>query len=67
MAKNGKSGKSKEPLVVQSKVREVIKKNNMNCSSDVMMALTELVTEHLGRGCARAKSNGRKTLRAADL
>ncbi len=59
--------KGGETLVVQSKVRDVIKKNKMNCASDVMGALTMLVEYQIGRAAVRAKSNGRKTVRAADF
>jgi len=54
-------------LVVQSKVKDLIKKGKMKCSSDVIGALTKLIQYHVGRGIDRAKANGRKTLRAADL
>lgn len=60
--------KAKGPvLVVQAKVKEAIKKNKMNCASDVMPALTELMNWHLKQACTRAKSNGRKTVRGTDL
>lgn len=62
-SKNGK----REPLVVQSKVKNLIKKSKMKCSSDVMDQLNVLLTEHITRGVERAKANGRKTLRAADI
>ena len=57
----------KEALVVQSKVKAFIKKSKMNCASDVMGGLTEIVEWYLTMGCKRAKSNGRKTVRSADL
>lgn len=59
--------KTKEPLVVQSKVKTLIKKANMNCASDVFGALTSIIEDSVTRGVTRAKSNGRKTLRAGDL
>jgi uncharacterized protein YaaW (UPF0174 family) len=62
----GKNGKT-EALVVQSKVKNVVKKAKMKCSSDVMQQLNHVITMTLGKGCERAKANGRKTLRAADL
>jgi histone H3/H4 len=64
MAKKTKGGPA---LVVQSKVKEVIKKNKMNCASDVMGALTTVVTHKITAAVARAKSNGRKTVRANDF
>lgn len=61
-----KSGK-REPLVVQSKVKNLIKKAKMKCSSDVVDQLNSVIAEHITRGVERAKANGRKTLRAADI
>lgn len=63
MAKKGKG----TVLVVQAKVKEVIKKNKMNTASDVMPALTEVVLNCIEAAVKRAKSNGRKTVRAGDL
>ena len=62
-AKNGKG----EAFIVQSKVKNLIKKSKMKCSSDVIKELNHIIAEHIGKGCNRAKANGRKTLRAADL
>jgi len=33
----------------------------------VIKELNHIIAEHIGKGCNRAKANGRKTLRAADL
>lgn len=63
MAKGGK----REPLVVQSKVKNLIKKSKMKCSSDVVDQLNHMIAEAITRGVERAKANGRKTLRAADI
>lgn len=60
--------KSSAPsLVVQSKVKDVVRKAKMKCSSDVIDAVSKLVHTHLMKGVERAKANGRKTLRGADL
>lgn len=64
MAKKGKSGST---LVVQAKVKQLIKKNKMNCASDVMGALSGVIEEQVGMAIHRAKSNGRKTVRANDF
>jgi histone H3/H4 len=48
-------------------VKQLIKKYKMNCASDVMGALTQVVEHHVGKAATRAKSNGRKTVRAADF
>jgi histone H3/H4 len=53
--------------VVQSKVKELVKKSKMKCSSDVIDAMNRVVAQHIQKGVERAKANGRKTLRAADL
>ena len=57
----------KVTFVVQSKVKDLIKKSKMKCSSDVIGQMNQLITTFVTRGCERAKANGRKTLRAADL
>ncbi len=60
--------KSSAPsLVVQSKVKDVVRKAKMKCSSDVIDAVSKLVHTQLMKGVERAKANGRKTLRGADL
>jgi len=64
---NPMAKKTSEPLVVQSKVKAFIKKNKMNCSGDVFNALTAIIENTVNDGVRRAKSNGRKTLRADDL
>jgi len=56
-----------EALVVQSKVKNLIKKSKMKCSSDVVTQLNKVITQTVAKGVERAKANGRKTLRAADL
>lgn len=56
-----------ETLVVQAKVKQFIKKSKMNCASDVMGALTKVVQREVNAAVARAKSNGRKTVRANDF
>jgi len=61
-----KSAKSVS-YVVQSKVKELVKKAKMKCSSDVVDGMNRIVSHHVTKGVERAKANGRKTLRAADL
>ncbi len=62
------ASKSKhETLVVQSKVKNLIKKFKMKCSSDVFSQLNHVIQTAVSKGVERAKANGRKTLRAADL
>ncbi|MCD6434554.1 MAG: DUF1931 domain-containing protein [Candidatus Diapherotrites archaeon] len=54
-------------LVVASKVREVIKANGCNTAGDLVDALDREVEALLRKAAERAKANGRKTVRAADL
>lgn len=54
-------------LVVESKVKEVIKTAEMNCASDFTDALSIEVEALVKKACARAKSNDRKTVRPGDL
>jgi histone H3/H4 len=56
-----------EILVVQSKVKEVIAKHEMNSSGDLADALSAVVEKKLVRAVERAKANGRKTVRPEDL
>lgn len=62
-----KSGSKTQALVVQSKVKELVKKTKMKCSSDVIDAANHILQNAIVKGCERAKANGRKTLRGADL
>lgn len=61
-----KGGKT-ATLVVQSKVKDLVRKAKMKCSSDVITGLNHLISTHVTKGVERAKGNGRKTLRAVDL
>ena len=54
-------------LVVQSKVREIIKKNKMYASSTVVEALSEAVEGLVKAACKRASKNGRKTVQDRDV
>jgi len=52
-------------LVVKSAVRAALK--GMRSSGDFFKALDKHVADELTRAVARAKANGRKTLRPADI
>jgi len=54
-------------LVVQSKVREVVKNADVNMSGDFVDALSKKVEEMIKQAINRAKANGRKTIRGYDL
>jgi len=56
-----------EPLVVGSKVKAFIKSKKCLTSGELLGALTAKVAEILDAATARAKKNGRSTVRAHDL
>jgi len=64
MAKSAAKGGA---YCVQSKVKELVKKMKLKCSSDVVDAMNHVIHQTISRGCERAKANGRKTLRGSDL
>ena len=53
--------------VVASKVKELLKGTGMMCSGDLTDAASALLEEAVKKAAARAKENGRKTVRACDL
>ena len=65
MSKKAKS----EPLFVKSKVREYIKSNGCNTSSHILDGdtLNGIIQGLLNAAAARAKGNGRKTVKARDM
>jgi histone H3/H4 len=56
-----------EVLVVQSKVKEYIKKKGCNTSGDAVDTLSQKVQALLDSAVTRCKDNGRKTVKPADL
>lgn len=56
-----------EVLVVASKVKEAIKAEDCNTAGDAVDALSAEVAKMIKRASARAKENGRKTVRACDF
>ena len=54
-------------LVVQSKVRDQVKRRGANMAGDFADALSKRVQAMVDDAIKRAKSNGRKTVRANDL
>jgi len=54
-------------LVVASKVKEAVKKHDMNTAGDFPEGLSVKVADMIKTAVDRAKGNGRKTVRAADL
>jgi hypothetical protein len=62
-----KAKKVVEPLYIASKVKAVIKDFDCNTAGDALEGLQGWITWHLQQACARAKANGRKTVRAHDF
>ncbi len=56
-----------EMLVVQSKIKEELKKMGVNVAGDFAEALSKHVAHHLKEAAERAKANGRKTVRGYDI
>lgn len=65
-AKNGKNGK-KEILIIASKAKDVIKGAGCQSSGELVTALSGRIHDILTSAVARAKSNGRATVRPHDL
>ncbi len=56
-----------EILVVQSKIREMIKGQGCSTSADAVEALSTEVTRIIAKAVERTKSNGRKTVKGSDI
>jgi hypothetical protein len=56
-----------ESVLVGSKVRAAIKDAGCNTAGDAMFGLNECVHWLIQQAAARAKANGRKTVRAYDF
>lgn len=54
-------------LVVASKIKEAIKGHGLNTAGDAAEGLNAVVVSLVEKACARAKSNGRKTVRPEDF
>ncbi len=69
MAKKGgtKTMKQLESLLVGSKVRAVLKKNQCNVAGDALNGLNGWVYWLVDQAAKRAKANGRKTVRSHDF
>jgi hypothetical protein len=67
MAKKKGGGKAGEILLVASKVREQVKKADCNFAGDALDGLNGWVHWLIQEATARAKANGRKTVRSYDF
>lgn len=65
-AKKGKGG-SKEILIVGSKMKDVVKAAGCMSSGELIQAVSDKVHAMLADAAARAKGNGRSTVRPYDL
>lgn len=59
--------KPKEMLLVQSKLKEYVRSEGLNCAGDLADAVNEAVYGILDAAIRRAGANGRKTARADDV
>ena len=62
-----KKGKKMESLVVNSKVKAILKKHSCNTASDAIDGVNYWVYWLLEQASKRAKANGRKTVRSHDF
>lgn len=61
------SAKTKEMVIVSSKVKGLIRAKDRNCSSDALEGLNNLIHWYVEQATKRADANGRKTVRAHDF
>ena len=66
-ATRGASRKSRDTLVVGSKVRAYIKSKKLKCAGDLIQALSDTVHEALDYAMTRTSGNRRSTVRPVDL
>lgn len=66
-AAKGGAKKSGEILIVGSKMKDAIRSNDCNVSSDVIEALNERVHSLIADAVKRCQANGRKTVRGTDF
>lgn len=56
-----------DSLVVGSKVKDAVKEGDCNMAGEFPEALSKAVADMVKKACARAKANGRKTVRPEDI
>jgi histone H3/H4 len=69
MGETNEGAEKKDPglLIVQSKVREIIRGKEKRVSDEFISALSQHVASAIERAIARCTANGRSTLRPEDL
>jgi histone H3/H4 len=58
---------SKETLVVVSKIKEYVKQQGLQTSETAVDAISDAVRQLLDKAVARAKDNGRQTVKDRDI
>lgn len=66
-AKKASKKKSREVVVVGSKVKDVVRSAGLRSDGDLVQAVSECVHDLLGAAIERAQSNKRGTVRPHDL
>lgn len=66
-AKRSTSKKKQETIIVQSKFKEALKAHGVNVASDAIEGANSILHWYVSQAAARAKNNGRKTVRAHDF
>ncbi len=56
-----------ETLVVQSKIREIIKAQDCSTSEEAITAISAEVERLVQKAVERTKANGRKTVKGSDI
>ena len=67
MAKAKKGGKSAVQVVLASRIKDIARSANIRVAGDFVAAANSTVVGVISGAIARAKSNGRQTLRPQDL
>ena len=61
------NGDQAEMLLVASKTKEALKAHGVNVAGDALASLNSVVHWYIQQASARAKANGRKTVRGHDF
>ncbi len=65
--KRATAKKKGEVLIVQSKFKEALKAEGVNVAADALEGANNVLQWYVSQAATRAKSNGRKTVRAHDF
>ncbi len=58
---------NRDVIIVQSKFKEALKAMGVNVASDALEGANDILHWYVSQAAQRAKSNGRKTVRAHDF